>query len=348
MDSPPKTEFTHHYATASDGARLSYYTIGNGPSLLILHGSASFALTCSELALELSPYYTVHLVSRRGRGLSDDYPDSVTSSGVSFTSDSSEPKSDHVVKIGTKSYDRTYSTEFTAAVLETELKDLDTLLTATNANFLLAISSGALIALHALLHPSSVPSLTQLRKLTIFEPPLFFSDHDSSIDLSGLPRFERETTAGDSMGALITAMYMVQLGPTWIPRFIMKFLATFIVKAQEKEVEKRKKQGEDWGACTMKDLASVARYDFAMVEGMVGESSKFGSIVVGEGSGIDVLLLTGQRSPSYLKEATHVLEQVIKGAKKIEVGDVGHELLVNKEMRGQPKKAVGTLAEFFK
>ncbi len=72
------SKLTHHFAKAPDGGQLSYYSIGSGPSILVLHGAMSYALSNEEMAVALSPHYTVHLVSRRGRGLSDPYPASVT------------------------------------------------------------------------------------------------------------------------------------------------------------------------------------------------------------------------------------------------------------------------------
>ena len=61
-NSPPK--LTANLAPTPDGGQLSYYTTGTGPSLLILHGSVTYALSHSELAVALSPYFTVHLASR--------------------------------------------------------------------------------------------------------------------------------------------------------------------------------------------------------------------------------------------------------------------------------------------
>src|SRR5438105_1758530 len=77
--------FTHSFATAADGAKLSYYTTtssggggggGGGPSVLILHGANSYALTHRDLAALLAAQggFNVHTASRRQRGLSSDYP----------------------------------------------------------------------------------------------------------------------------------------------------------------------------------------------------------------------------------------------------------------------------------
>ncbi|NUR47556.1 MAG: alpha/beta hydrolase [Hamadaea sp.] len=59
--------------TAPDGATLGWYSIGSGPGLLILHGAMESAVSHRELAEALSDQFTVHLLDRRGRGLSGPY-----------------------------------------------------------------------------------------------------------------------------------------------------------------------------------------------------------------------------------------------------------------------------------
>ncbi len=208
----------HQYATAPDGAKLSYYSIGRGPGVLVLHGAVCYALTHKELSVALSPYYTVHTASRRSRGLSAPYPAAITELNPYPETSVREEK----LRVGSSTFEPTYSSAFKSAVLGTELADLEALVLATNAEYVISVSSGALVALNALL-PSNLdrfPGLSRIKSAIIFEPPLFLRDRDSATDLSLLSRFEQETKAGDETGAMVTAMELVQLGPRLDPTVV--------------------------------------------------------------------------------------------------------------------------------
>jgi pimeloyl-ACP methyl ester carboxylesterase len=329
---------TPSFATSPDGAKISYYTVGSGPSVLILHGAMSFALTHRELAAALSPFYTVHVASRRGRGLSDGYPPSVTEKSLELSAP------DQVIEIAGKPYSRTYTAEFTASVLSTDSDDLNMLITATNADFLICLSSGALIALHALMI-SQTSAASKLKRIIIFEPPAIFADRPVSIDVPGIRRYEEEHRSGDDAGAMTTAMHLVQLGPLWIPRWIMKRLSTMMMNFQERGVKKRVAAGEeDQGACTMRELGQLLTYDFAVCEGMVIDSKKYSALAH---LGPRILLLTGGKSPKFLGQVIDILHASIPGTKKVIINGVGHEVLCGAEMRGQPKKAVPVIRDFF-
>lgn len=60
--------------TAADGARLGWRSVGTGRPLLVVHGSMQAGLSQVDLAELLVPGRTVHLLDRRGRGLSGAYP----------------------------------------------------------------------------------------------------------------------------------------------------------------------------------------------------------------------------------------------------------------------------------
>lgn len=339
---------THHYATAPDGAKLSYYSTGSGPSVLILHGSSTYALTHSELADALSSSFTAHVASRRGRGLSEPYPEAVVSIPPHFLVPSGQDPARHAsstYQVGSKSYQRVYNPDFTTAVLETDVSDLNTLIQVTGAEFLISVSSGALVVLQALLTRGISSALSSVRKVTIFEPPLYCLEHDSACDLSLLKRFEEETVTGDALNAMITAMFLAQMGPGWVPRWLMKVMAPLMFNAQEKEVEKRRAAGEESrGICTMRGLGALIRYDFAVAEGMIGEAARFTSLAT---DGPEILLLSGSRTPEYLKQGISALKKAIPSAKSAVVDGSGHELLCNAEMRGNPRKALSLIREFF-
>src|SRR5690242_19697557 len=68
---------TNHVALSKDGAKISYITIGSGPSIIVIPGALSIAEGYVAFANALAEHFTVHIKQRRGRGLSspqgDDY-----------------------------------------------------------------------------------------------------------------------------------------------------------------------------------------------------------------------------------------------------------------------------------
>jgi pimeloyl-ACP methyl ester carboxylesterase len=325
----------HNFITTPDGGKLSCYTLGSGPSLLVLHGTVCFALTHRELAEALSEHFTVHLASRRGRGHSTDYPPSVNEVVIEPADD--EPP----LAVGSKSYPRAYGRLFSHRVLAAEVEDLKALVQATAAEAILAVSSGALIAMHALLSAPTA-ALATVRRVILFEPPLLCQDVDTPCNVDGIKRFEQELAGGDLPNAMVTSMRVAQLGPGWIPRGVMRWLSSMMMAAQEREAEKKKAAGEDAGVCTMKGLAPLTRCDFAIVEAMVGDSKRLEAL----GRRAELLLLSGSRTPAYLAEAMRLLGERNPGATQVVIEGSGHELLCNKEMRGNPAKAVPAIKSF--
>lgn len=58
--------------TSKDGTEIAYWTGGEGPPLVLVHGITSTHLTYDELVPHLTPHRTVTVYDRRGRGLSGD------------------------------------------------------------------------------------------------------------------------------------------------------------------------------------------------------------------------------------------------------------------------------------
>jgi hypothetical protein len=333
---------TLHYAEAADGVKLSYYTVGSGPSVLVIHGSACYALSHQELAAALSSSYTVHLASRRCRGLSGPYPESVFEHGVVSTA---AEGARHQIRIADQEFPEAYHSAFKSSLLATEIADLGSLIEASGAEYLICVSSGALVALHALLHAEVVPALQKIRKIILFEPPLICTDVPTSLDISGILRYESDLSLKGEVAALVTAMYTVELGPIWMPRRIMEWLTWLGIKLGDGAEKRRKASGgEDRGNCTLKDMARLIRYDFAVVEGMMSLSARFEAL---KDRGEDILILQGSKTSQYLAEATETLAKLISTAQHIKVEGVGHELLVNSDMRGQPASAVPYISTFF-
>jgi pimeloyl-ACP methyl ester carboxylesterase len=64
------TTFQRSTIRAADATEIGYHSIGRGPGLIVVGGVLSTGLDYAGLALTLSGSNTVHLLDRRGRGLS--------------------------------------------------------------------------------------------------------------------------------------------------------------------------------------------------------------------------------------------------------------------------------------
>src|SRR5690242_13363624 len=64
------TTDTAHTVFSQDGAKFSYLSMGSGPSVLVIPGALSLAADYAAFARVLSRHFTVHIIERRGRGLS--------------------------------------------------------------------------------------------------------------------------------------------------------------------------------------------------------------------------------------------------------------------------------------
>ena len=104
-------ELTQSTVTSRDGTEIGYYKTGEGPAVVVLHGSMESARSHSLFAEALADEFTVYLPDRRGRGLSGPH------------------KPDHGVR--------------------TEIEDLDAVLTAAGAERAFGVSAGGAVVLEA-------------------------------------------------------------------------------------------------------------------------------------------------------------------------------------------------------
>jgi pimeloyl-ACP methyl ester carboxylesterase len=63
-------DMTTGSVVSKDGTRIGYLQVGQGPAVVVLHGSNESARSHTKLALALADAFTVYLPDRRGRGLS--------------------------------------------------------------------------------------------------------------------------------------------------------------------------------------------------------------------------------------------------------------------------------------
>jgi len=94
-----------------DGTEIGYWKTGQGPAVVVLHGSMESARSHTLFAQALSDSFTVYLPDRRGRGLSGPH------------------RPDHTVR--------------------TEVEDLQAVLTASGAELVFGVSAGGAVVLEA-------------------------------------------------------------------------------------------------------------------------------------------------------------------------------------------------------
>lgn len=69
------SEPTVAHVTSADGTRIGYEVVGEGPPLLVVHGTAADRTQWYAVKDQLARRFTVYLMDRRGRGLSSDEAD---------------------------------------------------------------------------------------------------------------------------------------------------------------------------------------------------------------------------------------------------------------------------------
>lgn len=67
-----QVEITTGSVSSADGTRIGYSRYGQGPAIVVIHGTHTIAQEWSAFAKELGRNYTVYLFDRRGRGESPD------------------------------------------------------------------------------------------------------------------------------------------------------------------------------------------------------------------------------------------------------------------------------------
>jgi len=74
MNASLRSDMTTGSVVSQDGTTIGYLRVGQGPAVILLHGSMQSARSHSQLALALADTFTVYLPDRRGRGMSGPYP----------------------------------------------------------------------------------------------------------------------------------------------------------------------------------------------------------------------------------------------------------------------------------
>lgn len=208
-----------------------------------------------------------------------------------------------------------------------EVEDLDALLTHTGAEMVFGVSAGALILLQAAL------TLPAIRKAAIFEPPLYTS---GAYPATLLARLDRDLARGDLAGALVTAMKGAQMGPAFLqvaPDWLLAALTKQMMASEEK-----KGSGE---MVTMRALAPTLHNDFLLVNEMVGPVERFSAMRAAP------LLLSGGKSPAYLRGSVDALASVFPHASRVVFPGLDHGASGPSDRGGKPERVARALRPFF-
>jgi pimeloyl-ACP methyl ester carboxylesterase len=208
--------------------------------------------------------------------------------------------------------------------LERECEDLQAVLLRTNTHFVIGLSSGALICLQAAL---IVP---EIGKAALYEPPL---PVNGSSPASWVGVFDAEIAKGDLSAALVTALKGTKTSRVLglIPRFILVPLMRHAIRVGDPP----RTIGDDVHPLA---LIPTMRYDAQLVREMEGRLEQFRDVAV------EVLLLGGTRSPSYLRHALDVLAGILPECSRVKLSGVGHTAADN---GGKPELVARELRRFF-
>ncbi|NUT37059.1 MAG: alpha/beta hydrolase [Hamadaea sp.] len=153
-------------ATAPDGVTLGYRELGDGPGLVVVHGSMQSSHSHLDLARALAADVTVYLPDRRGRGLSGPFAPGYTT--------------------------------------QSEVDDLAALLTATGARAVFGVSSGAIVLLATALARPDLVHQAVIFEPPLFadpaEPAAILAGFDRELAAGDLPAAMVTGMLGAQMG----------------------------------------------------------------------------------------------------------------------------------------------------
>jgi pimeloyl-ACP methyl ester carboxylesterase len=210
--------------------------------------------------------------------------------------------------------------------LAAEVDDLRRLVAETGARSVVGVSSGGIVALHAALNGAP------LDRVAAYEPPLFT---DPRLPAATLARFDREMAAGRVAAALTTAMRGAEMGPALLrilPRVLVERMTAAFMARQE---------GSSAGAyLPMRELAPTLHHDLQLVVEASEVEDDLASVDA------EVLLLSGTRSPRYLRAASTRLARLLPRARLVDLPGLDHAASWDRALGGKPDVVAAELSGF--
>ena len=179
--------------------------------------------------------------------------------------------------------------------------------------------------------PAATAVLPAIVKAAFYEPP--FSPKGKSHHL--VRRLDREVARGRLAGALLTAGKIVELAK--LLRFVPRPLGRLATVA----ILKREARAGPGHYAPLRLLIPAMRYDFKVVASMDRKAHDFATLEK------PILLLGGDRSPKYLKEALLDLDCILPRADIIQFKGLDHSGPWNADYGGRPEPIALALRDFF-
>jgi pimeloyl-ACP methyl ester carboxylesterase len=260
---------------SSDGTRIGYRVVGDGPGVVIVHGNASSSEDFAAVAQVLSDQFTVYSVDRRGRGLSGPQ-------GAQYS-------------------------------IQRECDDIETVLERTRSPFLFAHSYGALVALELV----RSRSCTGLRRLALYEPPLFARDKLEKL----MPSFRAAMASGDHTRAYLELVTGLEV------------LHGFSPQQFEWYLDNQLRPSPDWPRI-------VQLMEATEKEAVEASSFSLGSWELRATP--EIMLVVGDESPEFIRDSADYLIEHLPQVKVSVLHGQGHMAQTE-----SPQLLAGVLKRFF-
>ena len=197
-----------------------------------------------------------------------------------------------------------------------ELEDLSALLKKTGAQFMFGHSSGGLITLEAALR-------FPVKKIAVYEPAMSIN---GSMPTAWFPKFERALAKNDPATAMAMLIKGLRLNASMnlVPARMIAGLMHLAMRGSE--------------GSEMATLVYTFPLDMALVKGLESTSEKYLDIRA------ETLLIGGNKSPAYLRDALRILAKTIPGAKLREIQGLSH----NAPDTDAPEIIAGGLKQFLR
>ena len=206
-----------------------------------------------------------------------------------------------------------------------DVEDIDVVLAEAQASQVFGLSSGAMIVLEA------ARTLPRITRAAVYEPPFYAG----GVPSDRIARFNAEVEAGDLASALVTAGGIVGLSPLPV-RLLPKRFARLFAGALIRRDGKRSS-----GYAPFCGLIPAMRYDFAVVAEMDSRIEELRRLSK------PMLLLSGDKSPAYLRQAARTVTNMLGDAQHVELAGLDHSGAWNKDRGGHPEIVAEALRSFF-
>lgn len=249
--------------------------MGREPGLVILHGALESSLTHVQLALALCSSFPVYIPDRFGFG-----------SGSS----------------------QTHRNRFD---MQAEIQALEMVLLHTGARYVLGISEGGMIALHAALQLSvgkNTGGGGLIKKLAVFNPSTV-ADDVQKIEKE-IERLVQEIDEGKSDQALVTARRVSETG-SWASRKLPRVISVPLAN-HDLDID-QKRRGTDH---SMKKVLPALKHEYRL---RLECYRRKGDLRGLKDKDVAVLLLNGTKSPRYLRRHVQDLKRELPSAKYVDV-----------------------------